>query len=219
MLDRVQARASASAAVTSDAELRMIEAAERIVAEEGLGAMSLRAVQAAAGQRNKSAAQYHFGSRDGLIEAVIAHRMAPINVRRRVLLDGLGAHPSTHDLVDAFIRPTAEAVLDADDSRWARFVLAGFSDPTLNDAVRRNIEGEAFRASRERLLAALEHLPPAVRRIRLEQALGLAILTLAGVETQGRRGLDRDVAVADLVDVCTAIVEAPGQWTGGTERR
>ena len=47
----------------------MIDAGERLAAERGIAAMSLREVQAAAGQRNKSAAQYHFGSRTGLIEA------------------------------------------------------------------------------------------------------------------------------------------------------
>lgn len=187
----------------------MIEAAERIVAEQGLGAMSLRAVQAAAGQRNKSAAQYHFGSRDGLIEAVIAHRMGPISVRRRELLDELGDTPTTHELVNVFIRPTAEAVVQADDSAWARFVLAGFSDPTVADVVRRNIEGEAFRTAQEHLIDALDDLPVPLRRRRVEQALGLALLTLASDEARDRRRVDAEVAVADLVNVCTAIVTAP----------
>ena len=55
---------------------QMIDAAERLASERGLGAMSLRDVMAEAGQRNKSAAQYHFGSREGLVEAVIEARMA-----------------------------------------------------------------------------------------------------------------------------------------------
>ena len=54
----------------------MIDAAERLAAERGMAAMSLREVQAAAGQRNKSAAQYHFGSRAGLIEARSCERFA-----------------------------------------------------------------------------------------------------------------------------------------------
>src|SRR3546814_12416611 len=69
----------------------MIEAAERLAAEQGLAAMSLREVQAAAGQRNKSAAQYHFGSPAGLVEAAIANRMGPINEARLAMLDDLDA--------------------------------------------------------------------------------------------------------------------------------
>ncbi|HEY9555614.1 MAG TPA: TetR family transcriptional regulator, partial [Acidimicrobiales bacterium] len=87
---------------TGDARVQMIEAAERLAAEQGLAAMSLREVQAAAGQRNKSAAQYHFGSRAGLVEAVIANRMGPINEARLAMLAELDAGiepPSLRDLV------------------------------------------------------------------------------------------------------------------------
>lgn len=188
----------------------MIEAAERIVAEQGIGAMSLRAVQAAAGQRNKSAAQYHFGSRDGLVEAVVALRMAPINVRRRELLEALGDTPTLHDLVDALVRPSAEAVLETEGSHWARFVLAGFTDPTVAGVVRRSIEGEAYRDVLGRLTDALDHLPEPLRRGRVDQALGLAFVTLAAAEAQRRRP-EPGPAVADLVNVCTAVLAAPAR--------
>ena len=45
---------------------RMIVVAERLFAERGIEAVSLREVGAACGLRNNSAAQYHFGSRTGL---------------------------------------------------------------------------------------------------------------------------------------------------------
>ena len=44
----------------------IIVAAERLIAERGVD-VPLRDIAAAAGQRNNSAVQYHFGSRDGLI--------------------------------------------------------------------------------------------------------------------------------------------------------
>ena len=64
----------------------MIDAAEAIVADRGLAAMSLREVQARAGQLNKNAAQYYFGNREGLIAAVVETRMAPIDAARGQLL-------------------------------------------------------------------------------------------------------------------------------------
>ncbi|MEZ5229820.1 MAG: TetR family transcriptional regulator [Acidimicrobiales bacterium] len=129
----------------SDAEERMIEAAERIAAEEGLGAMSLRAVQAAAGQRNKSAAQYHFGSREGLIERIVVHRMGPINERRVEMLGTLPDEATLADLVEVFVRPTAEAeFLSGRRATWARFVIAGTADPTVADVVQVH-QGEGFR--------------------------------------------------------------------------
>ena len=64
----------------------MIDAAERIVAERGFSAMTVRAVQESAGQANKSAVQYHFGDRDGLIRAVLQRRMAVPNQQRTSML-------------------------------------------------------------------------------------------------------------------------------------
>ncbi|NKS02706.1 TetR family transcriptional regulator, partial [Rhodococcus hoagii] len=68
----------------------MLVAAERIVAERGMPALTLKDVQLAANQANKSAAKYHFGSRDGLIEALVELRMTPVNARRQELLDEIG---------------------------------------------------------------------------------------------------------------------------------
>lgn len=74
-----------------------IVAAERIVAEMGLRALTSNDVQQAAGQSNKSAVAYHFGLREGLVEATIAARMETVSRRRQGLLDELehSAEPLT----------------------------------------------------------------------------------------------------------------------------
>src|SRR5687768_9366109 len=109
----------------------MIEAAERVAAERGMAAMSLREVQAVAGQRNKSAAQYHFGSRRGLIEAIVATRMGPINEQRAArlaALDAAGGAPELRSLVAVLVEPLAEATMRP-GSCWARFLAQGIADP------------------------------------------------------------------------------------------
>ncbi|MFV0258464.1 MAG: TetR family transcriptional regulator [Acidimicrobiales bacterium] len=199
-----------------DAERQMIDAAERLAAEEGLGAMSLRAVQTAAGQRNKSAAQYHFGSREGLIEAVIIERMRPINQRRADLLADLGETATVSELVDTLARPLVEAVLRPEESYWARFVMAAFTDPTVADVVRRSLEGQAYRTAHDQLLERLDHLPAERRRRRLDSAVALLFVSLAVVE---RRAADEaagptgsaplEAVIHELVTVCTAVLEAP----------
>lgn len=65
---------------------KILLAAERLFAERGFG-VSLREIAVAAGQRNHSAVQYHFGDKTGLIDALYAYRMTPLNLRRRELLD------------------------------------------------------------------------------------------------------------------------------------
>ena len=189
----------------------MVDAAERLVAEGGLGAMSLRAVQTAAGQRNKSAAQYHFGSRQGLIEAVVAARMAPVNERRAEILAALDAGASdatARGLVEALVVPLAEHTLGRPGSRWARFLLQASSDPTLAEVVARRVEGRSYREVVDGLVAVLHDVPPPLRSRRVGQVTLLAVGSLAAAESRPAR-LPLDVEVADLVDVCLGALTAP----------
>src|SRR6187431_614433 len=97
--------------------VRLIETAEELFAERGLQAVSLRDVSAAAGQRNHSAAQYHFGDRHGLVVAVYETRMRVVDDRRRELLDAVAASDQPDDLaalVEATVLPLLELVAEAD---------------------------------------------------------------------------------------------------------
>lgn len=194
--------------------MAMIEAGERIAAERGLAAMSLREVQAAAGQRNKSAAQYHFGSRLGLIEAIVAARMGPINEHRQAQLadlDAAGSPATVRQLVEVLVEPLAQATLRP-GSCWARFLVQGFADPELSEVVRRTFEGRAWFDTLERLGRASRHLPEALRQRRIDHAVGLAVTALAAAEAARARrsspALSAEVLVADLLDTCTAVIEA-----------
>lgn len=188
----------------------MIDAAERLAVERGIGAMSLREVQTASGQRNKSAAQYHFGSREGLIDALVAARMGPINEHRRALLDELDEHasaPTVRDLVEILVEPLAEVTLRS-GSYWARFLFQGFSDPAVSEAVRRSFEGRVYWEVRDRVDALLPHVPGPLRAHRLDQAVSLLVTTLAVAEA-GRVNLPAAAVAANVVDTCVALLEAP----------
>ena len=193
----------------------MIAAAERIAVERGFAAMSLREVQAASGQRNKSAAQYHFGSRDGLIEAVVAARMAPVNERRLEMLAALDDAPhdaSLRDLAAALVVPLAEHTVATTGSHWARFLAQGMADPALSTVVRRNVEGRSYRALHARMVAALDHVPARLRARRVDHAVGLVTVSLAGAEASRAAGsphVSVPDLVAELVDVCAAVLAAP----------
>lgn len=91
--------------------LQLLSVAERLFAERGIEAVSLRTVGQEAGQRNNSVAQYHFGSRAGLVDAIVAARSEPIEARRAARRAELGDRdPDVADLVDLFVRPLAESV-------------------------------------------------------------------------------------------------------------
>ena len=65
---------------------KLILAAEKLFARGGIEGVSLREIAAAAGQGNHHAVQYHFGSREGLVQAVFAFRMEQMEHRRAEML-------------------------------------------------------------------------------------------------------------------------------------
>ena len=142
----------------------MIDAAEAIVAEHGLAAMSLREVGVRAGQLNKTAPQYHFGNRAGLVAAVVQTRMAPIDAARGQLLAELDATPavSVRQLVQALICPLAAAVSSRPGSRYARFLVQATFDPALSSMVAEHVRAGSARDVLNRL--ALGGLPGTLRR-------------------------------------------------------
>ena len=193
----------------------MIDVAERLIAERGLGSVSLREVQTASGQRNKSAAHYHFGSRDGLIEAIVEARMAPINQRRLGLLadlDVAGRGNDVRALVEALIEPLAEATLGRGHSAYARFLAQALTDPGAAKIVGRHLRAESFRAVRDRLAAAItaSDIPAPLRMARVDRANRLGIISLAAWESgQFGHDLPLEARLADLIDACVALIEAP----------
>ena len=186
----------------------MIEAGERLAAERGLAAMSLREVQAAAGQRNKSAAQYHFGDRRGLIEAIASERMGPINEHRQRLLDDLDDlddGTGVRDLMAVVVVPLAEATIRP-GSCWARFLAQGLADPELSDVVLHSFQAGAYRDTRRRLIAAAVAVPDELRERRVDHAVGVLVMSLAA---GAPASIPVPAQIADLVDICTAVIEAP----------
>lgn len=50
---------------------RLINEALRLFSEQGIGAVSIRTIVAAAGAQNLSAVHYHFGNKEGLVTAIV----------------------------------------------------------------------------------------------------------------------------------------------------
>ena len=96
----------------SDTKQKILDAAEALFAREGYHRTSLRAITGRAGV-NLAAVNYHFGSKESLLEAVFARRLIPLNEVRmekmqevvRAALDR-GARPRVADIMRAFIEPT-----------------------------------------------------------------------------------------------------------------
>ncbi|MBX7070936.1 MAG: TetR family transcriptional regulator, partial [Microthrixaceae bacterium] len=84
---------------------RLLDEAELLFARAGIAAVTTREIVEAAEQRNASAVTYHFGSREGLLQAILARRGAPIDERRGELREAAGDHPTLRDLVASLVVP------------------------------------------------------------------------------------------------------------------
>jgi AcrR family transcriptional regulator len=96
---------------------RILDAAEGLFAQQGFSATSLRAITAEAGV-NLAAVNYHFGSKDGLLEAVFERRLGPLNDERLALLDEAESAPegaSLETVLQALVGPPLR--LHRDDAR------------------------------------------------------------------------------------------------------
>ena len=93
----------------------LIRAAERRFATEGVNGAKIADIVRDAGQRNDSAIGYHFGSRQGLLEAIIERHMDGMEATRQASRADL-PRASVAEVVRAIVLPTAE-LLRTDEGR------------------------------------------------------------------------------------------------------
>jgi AcrR family transcriptional regulator len=104
------AAAQITAAVGTIDEL--LQTAERLFARDGVENVALTQIVAQAGQKNRSALHYHFGSRSGVLTAVLNRRLASINGRREAMMAALPASPTVAEVLRAEIAPLAQVIVE-----------------------------------------------------------------------------------------------------------
>jgi AcrR family transcriptional regulator len=215
LAERLTPRSSATRA-------KLLATAQRLFAERGIDGASLNEISRAADQRNSNVCQYHFGSKEGLIQAILDKHVPGIAARRDQLLDVLEKRGAfeLRDLARAFIRPVAEKLSDPDGG--AEFIrinaglvalhtLYAFGVPVSNLRLAR---AARFRRLLAPLLAA-SGLPDAVAQQRM--MLG-AVVLFHGLADHCRmrdatatRGaaLDTPLFIATLEDSIVGLWAAP----------
>lgn len=201
---------------SNDGRTRLIDAAERLFADQGLDEPSARAIAAAAGHRNTAAVWYHFGDRDGLVHAVIRRRADALDDVRNGLLDHLEAtgELDTAAAVHAIVGPWCDLLASpagrrhlrvlsqiAHHPRYSSFATIGFADSTARAAAH--------------LRHLVEHLTPD-RRIHRARVITQTVTAALGLQavlldtTPLPDGvLDQETFVTDLVSVAIALGAAP----------
>ena len=101
------------------ARRQLLDTALRLFAEQGIAAVSLREIRLAAKQRNAGALHYHFGSKDGLLRALLERELPHLVARRRALLAEAAATAAENlrPVAAVFVLPFAEMATGSEHER------------------------------------------------------------------------------------------------------
>ncbi|UFS93772.1 TetR family transcriptional regulator [Nocardia huaxiensis] len=192
-----------------DARELILLAGERTIAERGPD-VALRDIAVAAGQRNNSAVHYHFGSRDGLIAAIIERHQPALESRRTALLadhEAAGAPDSVAALLDMLVRPMFDIPYAEGSTHYARFLEQTRAHPAVSGPDLHEKRWHATRILVERLYRAMPGLTPGMRRYRITAMSTVMFALLADYERQELGDADRievqDNIIAMLVGLLT----------------
>ncbi|MCY1669662.1 TetR family transcriptional regulator [Novosphingobium sp. SL115] len=92
----------------ADSKIQLILAGERLFAERGVEAASLREIAVAAGHGNNNAVRYHFGSKQGLVQAIFRHRvvqMEPVRAKLMARLEAASLETDTRSIFEVIVLP------------------------------------------------------------------------------------------------------------------
>jgi len=169
---------------------RILDAAEALFMQHGFEGTSMRLLTATAGA-NLAAVNYHFGSKDALIEAVFRRRLDPMNADRVAELDRLekdagGRALAPEQIIRAFVGASLRMIEDAKHGgrNFIRLLGRTYTDPQKHI---RSLIGQLYAPAMARFKAAFERALPQMPGDelvwRMHFMFGTLAYTLAATDT------------------------------------
>ncbi|MGT2471238.1 TetR/AcrR family transcriptional regulator [Paraburkholderia terrae] len=205
-----------------DTKSRILDAAETLFIECGYEAMSLRQITSKA-EVNLAAVNYHFGSKEALMHAMLSRRLDLLNQERLKLLDRfdtmLGARLTCEHVLGAMFIPALRVSRDTriGGKAFLRLLGRAYTDPSpfIRDFLNAHYASVAVRFF-EAFQRALPHLPREELGWRLHFAIGALSGVLAGADTdslinefsQGKSMNDLQL-IARLASLIVSALKAP----------
>lgn len=167
-----------------DTKNRIMDAAERLYVDSGADGMSLRSVTRLAGV-NTAAVNYHFGSKERLVRAVLERRLDPLNEERLRLLSACearfpGSTITCEHVLAALFVPAVRQARRAGEQAFLRIRFLGraYSDSSpLTVALMK----ERYDESATRFLDAFARALPTLSRADLKLRLSFVLKAVSGL--------------------------------------
>lgn len=203
-----------NAARSEATRVAILDAAERLFAEEGIERVSHRRISAAAGQGNNAAVGYHFGTTADLVEAVVERRREAVEQVRADLVERIAGSRDVRDWVDCLVRPTIVVLESLGPPTWfGRLSAQLAADPRRHSRyVEHVLRSEPLRRTVDGFRSCLPDLPEPVLRERSDMARILSVHVVADREADLAEG--REPARASWAECGDGLVDAlVGLWT------
>ncbi len=179
-----------SAIVNMNTREKILETAERLFAERGFEATSLRHITTEAGV-NLAAVNYHFGSKEGLLREVLKNRIVPMNESRQILLeksrfqsqDGV---VSLERIYEAFLRPFFNIGAPGGDSNGLFLRMLGRIS-SEKPGFMKGLYQEHFKEIQELFVAAIGEAQPELSREEIHWKFHFALSLMLGSMIQRQR--------------------------------
>ena len=197
-----------------DTKHKILDTAERLIADQGYAATSLRNIISEAGV-NLAAVHYHFGSKEDLLDELILRKAGAVNAKRLALLDCLEAQAAggliaVERILTAFFEPMIE-----EGSRSPQFVkLMGrmYAEGLIPAIVAKHFQPTFIRFTKA-LGSSVPHLPDAELISRLHFMIGAMSHAACG-QRQYLAGL---MGAADAFDFAQTIRRLVVFLSGGLQ--
>ncbi|MDV6266490.1 MULTISPECIES: TetR/AcrR family transcriptional regulator [Rhodococcus] len=191
---------------------KLLEVAEELFATKGIEATLVGDIVSGAGQRNPSALRYHFGSREGILQAIREKYLVQLESRRTVMLANWQGDVTPRACVELIVAPLGEMLTSEAGRRYLRILGQTIYqlEPEQIDQVPPKYP--SLVRSIELLRESIGHLPgPLVdERVRGAILLATAMLAVRARDLTGRRRLPLSAAdfQVNVIDMTTAALTA-----------
>jgi AcrR family transcriptional regulator len=203
---------------TKSTKARIMDTAEKLFADKGFHATSLRDITKSA-DVNLAAVHYHFGSKEDLLDAVLGRRIAPVNTQRLNMLKEVeasadGNNPDLKAVLRAYLLPPFRnmSILGKDGAKFMQLLGRMHSETQSHLRLRfmRHFTPvlESFTVAFAR---SLPELPVDEVRWRMQFVIGAMAHTLIWGEQLRTHGMDAESMFEKLIDFCEAGMQAPAE--------
>ena len=156
--------------------------------------ISIREINELAGQRNRNALQYHFGSKRNLLETVVKDFLKPVSDAQKLLIDTVSgrADLTLDDLMDIYIQPFIQIIRFSPNSIKHAKILSNYLDtldtpPEFFSA--QMLDEETSSTLSERLEQLTPERTDAERRLLLVVSNSILVNTIADLARASEAGL------------------------------